>query len=223
MYARNLAGLLAVVGLAACAPSAGLAPAPGAMPAPDGGVMAGSAGVRLDARPNAWRGIPANLTQQLTPLLVTITNDGTGPVRIRYSDFMLDAAAGKSYRALPPFNIHETVEAPLPEPGFTRFAVAPYLSGWYPRMRVYADPFRFDDVYFNRYYPMFVQLQLPTGDMIAKALPEGVLEPGGRMTGFLYFERIDDHAGQMRLTQLLTAPSGQDLGRVEIPFQVRAG
>lgn len=31
---------------------------------------------------------------------------------------------------------------------------------------------------------------LPTVDMIERALPEGVLDPGRRMSGFLYFEHL---------------------------------
>ena len=61
----------------------------------------------------------------------------------------------------------------------------------YPGLTTFAGPLMCDPFFYASYYPRFVQLQLATGDMVQKALPEGALQPGGRMTGFLYFDNVD--------------------------------
>jgi hypothetical protein len=95
------------------------------------------------------------------------------------------------------------------------------LSPFYPNWTIYSDPFLFDTVYFNRYHPSFQTINLPTGDMIQKALPEGVVEPGGRVSGFLYFEDPDDDVGRVTLTHELTTPMGTKFGQIQIPLLTR--
>jgi len=209
--------------LGGCARQAELVPMPGvgALPAPPGRAAAEEAGIVLEAEPDAWRGIPSNLEEEVTPLLVTLTNDGDTPLRIRYNDFVLRGVGGQEYRALPPFDVRETVTLSIREARFNGFAVAPYLSPYYPGIRAYGDPSLFDDIYYSRYYPAFVRVNLPTGDMIQQALPEGVLEPGGRVAGFLYFEEVDEDARQVDLIQTLRTPDGDAFGEIVIPFQVR--
>jgi hypothetical protein len=57
--------------------------------------------------------------------------------------------------------------------------------------------------------------------MIAEVLPEGVLEPGGRVEGFLYFERVDPQAPRVRFrADLTSADTGEVFGEVSIPFTV---
>ena len=69
---------------------------------------------------------------------------------------------------------------------------------------------------------MFRRFQLPTGDMVQKALPEGVLEAGGRVTGFLYFEDIDvgkDDTATF-VTDLVNASNGETVGAIRIPLEI---
>jgi hypothetical protein len=178
--------------------------------------------VRLDIKTDAWSGIPADLGDNFTPVLVTVTNDSDKALRVRYADFMLHGPASQMYHALPPFKITDAVTQPISDvTGYRGFLIAPYLSPYYPGMRVFSSPFLFDEVYFNRFYPSFVEIRLPTGDMIQKALPEGVLEPGGRVSGFLYFEDPEDEVGRVRLTHELKTPDGTTFGRLEIPLETR--
>lgn len=218
--------LTAAALLAACGGRARLEPAPGAdmLPAPREGARASAAGVTLTAEVDAWTGVPENLEQEVIPVLVTITNEGTRPLRIRYNEFRLEGAAGRRYAAIPPFDVRGTVSEPVD--GFAYpydgFAVAPYLRRWYPAFSPFDGAFALDPVYYDRYYPRFVRVRLPTGDMIQKALPEGVLAPGGRITGFLYFEELE---GEERLVDfrfdLVDARSRRDFGTLSIPFVVR--
>jgi hypothetical protein len=91
-----------------------------------------------------------------------------------------------------------------------------YRRGWghgYP----FYDPFFYDDYY----YPIQVRVPLPTGDMVAMALPETVVEPGGRAEGFLYFERGWRDAAAVNFTaRLVDAGSGAPVATIAIPFVV---
>jgi len=207
---------------AGCGARPDLVPAPGAQPAPPGpgaGAMGEVAGITIIARADAWSGFPENL-QEVTPILVTIDNGGDAPVRIRYNEFALVAPTGKRYAAIPPFNVEGTAVESIGVryPGFW---VAPYYSHYYPFLRPYGGYFPFDRYYYDAYYPQFVRIRLPTADMIQKALPEGVLEPGGRITGYVYFENVDGDVPQVDFTaELHDAATGRPFGVVRIPFLV---
>jgi len=212
------------VTLGGCAATPELVPAPGAQPAPPGpgkGAVAEVRGVRVIARSDAWSGFPPNL-DKVTPILVTIENNGKVPLRLRYNEFALIApSTGKRYAAIPPFNVRGVEVEPVTSLGYSGFWVAPYYAPYYPRLRPYHGAFPFDEYYYDQYYPAWVDIQLPTGDMIQKALPEGVLDPGGRITGYLYFQNVDRDAGMVEFTQdLVDAEDGKSFGTVRIPFEV---
>ncbi|HSK17668.1 MAG TPA: hypothetical protein VK912_00900 [Longimicrobiales bacterium] len=212
-----------------CAPNRpDLAPAPTAQPAPPGpgsGAVATEAGVTVEARAGAWRGQPRNLEAESIPLLVEITNDSEHPLRLRYSDLMLVASNGETYHAIPPFRVEGTVAQSVDVPAYsaTGFRVAPYLSRYYPRYSRVTRAFVFDPLYYDTYVPALVQIELPTADMISMALPEGVLDPAGRITGFLYFEDVEDlDITSVDFTvNLVNADSGTQFGTVRLPFIVQ--
>ena len=55
----------------------------------------------------------------------------------------------------------------------------------------------------------------------AQAIPEGVLEPGGKVSGFLFFEHVPSHDREVRLhADLLDARTGRQLGTVTTPLIV---
>jgi hypothetical protein len=185
--------------------------------------VAAADGVRLEARVGAWRGVPDNLAAEVTPVLVTVTNEGDQPLRLRYNDFTLVSPSGKAFAALPPFNIEGAVGQyvdPLEYP-LLGFGVAPYLSPYYPWLVPFHGPVAFDSLYYRRYYPAFVRIDLPTGDMIRKALPEGVVEPQERVAGFLYFEHVGGEVAQVDLkAELINAHTSEQFATVRIPFLV---
>lgn len=183
-------------------------------------------GVRIVAQPAPVPG-PAVETAELTPVRVRITNASDKPVRVRYSDFLLVAADGQEFAAVPPLPIEGDVpvdEAVVAEPGFTYsgFEVAPYLSGVYPTMGAWTGPFVTDVGYYDAYYGYWdIEAQLPTEEMVQRALPEGVVRPGGSVEGFLYFQEVTDdkEAVQFR-AELAAADTGSALADITIPFVV---
>jgi hypothetical protein len=219
-----LLGVAVAVSLVGCASTPELVPAPGAQPAPPGpgkGAIAEVHGVTVIARSDAWSGFPPDL-DRVTPILVTIENNSSVPLRLRYNEFRLEAQeTGETFAAIPPFDIRGTEVEPITALGYSGFWVAPYYAPFYPGLRPYYGAFPFDHYYYDTYYPTWVDIQLPTGDMIQKALPEGVLDPGGRVTGYLYFHNVKRTAKVVVFTdELVNASTGDAFGTIRIPFEV---
>lgn len=230
METTNLARTLplaAAAVLCACGGPAQLRPAPGArlVEGPGLAVAASDGGVELTAQVQAWDANPSDLEQVMSPLRVEIRNGSGRPLRIRHQDFALVEADGTRLTGIPPYNIDEQVVRTItPAYPFERFYLAPYLDDFY-EMEVWADPFLYDEVYYDRVYPFWSSIQarveLPTDQMVELALPEGVLEPGGTVAGFLYFEDVEDDVGGARFqVELEDARTGELFGRIEIPFVV---
>ena len=151
-----------------------------------------TSGVTVEVDPEAWRGEPARFDKVL-PVLVRITNDGDVPIRIRHSDFALVTESGERVVATPPFElegIQTVVDYDRADPFDIRYRY-PYRLfrfGPYGRIGYLGYPYSpFDD------YDSFRRVELPTPDMVSGALPESVVEPGDRVTGFVYFVDDDDH------------------------------
>jgi hypothetical protein len=179
------------VALVGCATQ--LRPAPEAvmLPGPGQAAVAEAAGVRIVASADAWRGDPEGLERVVTPMLVRVENDGAVAVQVRYEDFALVAADGRRFVAIPPFNVRGVVST-LDRGGYPVYGFG--VSPFYPHLAVAPGIYPFDPFYpfyYDPYWPYWHRwVTLPTGDMVQKALPEGVLQPGGRATGFLYFEDV---------------------------------
>lgn len=207
---------------AGCAGTPELSPVSGSQPAPPGpgrGASDTVEGVTVVARSQAWTGFPRRL-DEVTPVQVSIENRGDVPLRIRYDEFTL-VGPTERYRAIPPFDIRgrevervrDYVRSPLRRGFYRPFRVR---RGFYPYGPY--DPY---GARYRGYDPGFVDIELPTGDMIQKALPEDVLMPGDRITGFLYFENVDRDEGLVDLRMELTdANTGERQGTISIPFGV---
>jgi len=69
------------------------------------------------------------------------------------------------------------------------------------------------------YYSNFVRVELPTRDMLATAVPEGTLEPGGHLKGFLFFPHLEGEVPTATLTAAFRTEDGDPIGEVQLRFQ----
>jgi hypothetical protein len=169
----------------------------------------------------AWSGDPAILPK-VTPVRVTIQNKSGNLIRVRSSEFSFVSDNGQRYSALPPYDVKGSVEKPI-SPGFAcdHFMIAPYYSGYYPDMEACPDGFSYDQAYYDNTYPNWAYFQLPTREMLRMALPDGVVDVGGYVSGFLYFQNISTEEQQVKfIGKLINAVNGDLMGTVSMPFKV---
>lgn len=110
----------------------------------------------------------------------------------------------------------------LDDAGWRYFA--PYYGPVYgPGVR-YADRAWADGWGANPYHaPGRWRPDLPTERMIRRALPEGVLEPGGAVAGFLYFDEVDDETRRITFEADLVAPvpDAPSVASFDVRFRAR--
>ncbi len=186
--------------------------------------------VELIAQTGTWPGHPQAL-DFATPVRLTIYNHGAKPVYFRYPDVTL-VGPTKDYAALPVY--HAPTGAPL---GSTRnyppsvrehhsflelndFYVAHPFHGHHPTLPTYDAPLAHDWNYHDKHFAYWKDATLPTLEMRTYALPEGVLESGGRVSGFVYFERVEARAREDRFSLQLDVrtPGNRRLGVARIPL-----
>jgi hypothetical protein len=211
------------------------------LPAPDAEKVPGAptsavseeGGVRLSASGHDWKGQPADLPKQLTPVKVRIANNSGRPVRVLYEGFELAGAKGRVYRALPVVPLRDRGEADdgvvQPMYGAANFFVGPRLRKVYPSLPAWSRPLPRDSELYERQYDRWKK-GLPTEEMQRMAVPEGVLADGGRVAGFIYFEEATrrERALVLRATmvpELLPNSGGEGdnaaPASIEIPFVIR--
>lgn len=211
-----------VLALHACAPQLRPAPTAELVAGRARGAAAEHAGVRIEARVEAWRARPLDLDTVVTPVLVTIDNGSDIPIRIRYDEFALVSPDGRRLAALAPFDVDGVLWERVVERPFGRFHhhwffVARDRLG---RQRL-VHPFHFDPFFDDFSFFRFAPVRLPTADMVQMALPERVLAPHERVAGFLYFERVGRDLLQLDFTlRLVDNRTGEALARLTIPFVV---
>jgi len=190
-------------------------------------------GINIITKVNYWNGNP-QVKQYVTPVYVTISNNSGKELKISYEQFALLAPNGKRFAALPPFGVTGEVSrpvllqqySPILVPGFTYrgFMIAPFYSSIYPEIPVCNEEFYFDPLYYNNYYNYWDQINydLPTPKMIDDALPEGVLKKGGEISGFIYFEKIDEvNSPKIDFkADLINSKTGNNFAVISIPFSV---
>jgi hypothetical protein len=104
-------------------------------------------------------------------------------------------------------------------PYYFRPTFRPYVSfywgpWWYPYP--YAYPY-----WWGYPYPYYYQVPIPSQDMMNQALPEGVVEDGGRVAGFLYFQRLVGKETRLRFeAQFADAKTNEIVATIKIPLAV---
>jgi hypothetical protein len=191
------------------------------------------AGVRVLVAGDAWKGRRSSPADQLTPIQVTVENHSGRALRIRYQDLSLHGGTGASYAPLAlarenayrfgslmrtaayqPMAVYVPVTARCDKQ--EGLVDAPYLAYSYPG----PSPFRSSVFAYGEGDPSCAQA-VPTGEMLAEALPEGSVQDGARAAGFLYFEGVGNRESTVQLgMNLVDANSGQPFGQVSIPLAV---
>jgi hypothetical protein len=225
---RPFAVVFSVLALQACAHEKVLEPAAGAalVPGRENVAETVQSGVTVMVSGDSWKGDPRDLGDLFTPVRVTLENHSGKALRVSYRDFSLAGASGFHYPAIAPMKARGTLssrESPsTPSLRLARwehegFYLAPQYSYAYPGIDVWAGPFSYEppDYGFARWPE-----RLPTPDMLSEALPEGAVQDGGRVAGFVYFRRVTarESAVEFELT-LADASDGKSFGLVAIPFQ----
>lgn len=189
-----------------------------------GAVVASESQVRVIAQAREWPG-PAYIAEVVTPLRIIIENGSARPLQIRYSSFKITAPDGDTYRAIPPRRVTGVVDTDeYIRPGFTysEFYAAPYFRGYYSGVPAYAGEFAVDAPYHEHYDGYWDgRAILPTPELIGRALPEGVLNPGGRLDGYVYFEKPQKPKGTGVALQVDFKATDDNLGSfisLKLPF-----
>ncbi len=210
--------------LAGCT-STRLAPAPEARQVSPEAAVDTVKGVKVTVAADTWSG-PLEILPYVTPIEVTIHNGGSQPLAIRYEEFSLVGPDGTRYHALPPF-LAEAVarDASLIDPiGFSHrgFYLAPPFHRYYRGLSVFDERWVYDPIYDRTYYDYWGRHSLALDELRRRAIPPGVLSPGGQITGFLYFEKVPADVGDKIAFSgdLVSSRTGEVFGTVRVPFQV---
>lgn len=188
-------------------------------------------GVTLTAQVDAWPG-EEDLASKVTPVYLVIENHSGIPLRLAYARLSFQADDGQRFAALPPADIRGEVTRPIQQhatarlhPAWRRDGLDAYTpnDGTFDTGLPTSDGvFFYDPLYYDQYYQARQTVRLPTETMIDRALPEGVIQDGERVEGFVYFERIGDKASRVKLRgELVHAQTGALIVTATIPFLVR--
>jgi hypothetical protein len=193
-----------------------------ATPGPEVAVV-NADGVRIYTSGDAWNGIPASLGSTVTPLAVRIENHSGGPIRLVYERFALVTAGGREFHPLPllPLTASSAV-GPL-QPTFqpAGFFVAPRFAAAYGSLPRWHAALPRDESLYRLDYRQW-PAGLPSQDMILKGLPEGVLEDGGSISGFLYFDHQARDYHEVTFRADFTAGDWERrVALIEIPFRIQ--
>ncbi|HEY7373186.1 MAG TPA: hypothetical protein VIF57_13570 [Polyangia bacterium] len=179
-------------------------------------------GVRCSADVGAWRSKVDELPGDVVPVKVWIKNQSGHPIQLLAQDFEMLGKNGHSYRPIPVVALAGEGSAPRDiEPMYasSKFYVAPRLHGVYSSLEPWRAPLQRDEQLYDRQFKRWGKSR-PTLQMIRMALPEGVLDDGGMISGFLYFE---SPLAESKVT--FQADFGRDDGSgtvaaIEIPFRI---
>lgn len=184
------------------------------------------------AQADTWPG-QSRVTKHVTPLRVRISSANPQPIAVKYENLVLVAEDGTRYVAIPPRAMQfakataSGAAQPEQEPSrssisYSGFQIAPYLAQAYPGIQRYKGSFNYDTTYYAKYAKAYPVKWMPTSEMLSWALPEGVIDSGGYVEGYVYFQPVDRHEDVVRLNARFdkAADPSEHIAKVEIPFQI---
>jgi hypothetical protein len=226
------AATLAALAPLGCSSPVQLVPGPGTARVPqlpDAAEIVQS-GVRIVVQAEAWKGA-IGIDDHVTPMRVQIENTSARPVKVQYANLALQAPGDARYPALPVYEIRGSIDAPVLVPGYAPaapgyvskgFLLAPWYKPIVPDRPIYSGEWPWDPLYHQNMMRAWVKVGLPTPEMRELAMPEGVIQPGGTVGGFLYFRKVDPRVpGVVFAATLTDAETGAPFVQVGIPFSAR--
>ena len=192
-------------------------------------VVAGMVEVTLGT--DMWDGedvVPENVT----PIQVTIDNANEKPIVINYNKFALVNTDGEKYYPMPLYAVDLEMKQLIMDKDFEMFPKPIYEYDNYFLYPIY-DPV-YTGVEFTQYaYEIDPEIQakfidwdtmdadLPTQEMRTKALPEGVLDIDGIVSGFLYFEQVDPNDDKVTfMFDIVDAETGEKIDTALLQYYV---
>jgi hypothetical protein len=201
-----------------------LAPARSAtlVPGAPGAAFLVEDGVRCSADVQAWEGRPGDLPESVTPVKVRILNSSGQPIRLLYQDFALVGKRGRRYQPVPVLPLEPDDDTGRLHPIYasSKFFVAARFRDVYQGLEPWPQPLGRDEDLYERQYRLWGRVR-PSRQAERMAMPEGVLENGGVISGFLYFETPLGHEDGVTFEAEFDNSDGQDtVASVKIPFRV---
>src|SRR5262249_36182983 len=113
---------------------------------------------------------------------------------------------------------------PVP-PRWRGYSLYPRYRSWYGLgIGYWGFPFLFPGyaTWVWGWSPAYYPASEPPPEVVSAALPEGVLEPGGHVDGYLYFQRPHEGVQHLTLTwETHDARTGQPLGEAQVQLDLR--
>jgi hypothetical protein len=209
-----LCGMLTGVGmlvLAGCAHSSQPVPVSGAVTQDTGQRVSGEeAGVRVVAQAQTWSGDPPTLPRYVLPIWIQVENHSGKALWLRYSTICLEDPKDSqaAIPAVPPAEVKGKAFIPVS-------ALPPDFRLDDPWWGTELDP------EFQYYIARNVHWEenMPTKEMLRRAIREGVVADGKKVAGFVYFPKTKREIVTLR-ADLVDATTRQPFGRIEIPLAV---
>ena len=143
-----------------------------------------------------------------------------GPVRGLYAA----GKKGRTYRPIPVLPIDADARKRIPrlDPLYasSKFYVAPGFRDVYASLDPWSTPLQRDETLYDELFRRWGNQRLRL-NLLRMALPEGVLDDGGIVTGFLFFESPLAKESHVTLAAEFDASDGGGtVASIEIPFKV---
>lgn len=145
-----------------------------------------------------------------------------GPVSVEQGARLL---ATPRFRHPPGFRYYGSVEPDGAFPHNRAFDEPGALPGpFHPHGSAFRHPLGFNQLYYDQDYRYWEDTQVAMDQVRRRGVPEGVLEPGGKVGGFFYFEKVSPDQARVELRfDLIDADTGEPLGELRVPFAVQEG
>jgi hypothetical protein len=213
-----------------------LVPANSAHPAPglSAAAVEDAAGIAITVEVDAWPRDVTPLERSVTPVRVTVDNHSGRAVLVRHYDFALRGGSGQAYAALAPdevavasadqpVTVVQPIFGPAGQAGSSNRRLMPPGPQPVPGLNRWETSFPYNSDYFHGYT---VTPEVRRVQAVVRALPEGIVQDGGTVRGFVYF--AGGAYGERRVlfeASLLKSPppygDGIEVAHARIPFRVR--